>query len=122
MSLSGRDVFVVLLENIVRAKEISPVAEKIFRIVSDPCPLVDPDVTITCSLGISVFPTDGEDVENLLKNADQVLYSAKEYISVLHTWVETRSQERCELKNQLCELVEKGVSHGGARTSTGSVC
>ena len=74
----GGDEFVVLLPEMNDEKQLSAVAKKILSAVGKPFHLAGQDLRVTVSIGISVFPLDGEDEQTLLKNADIAMYHAKE--------------------------------------------
>lgn len=74
----GGDEFVVLLPEMNDEKQLSAVAKKILSTVGRPFHLAGQDLRVTVSIGISVFPTDGEDEQTLVKNADIAMYHAKE--------------------------------------------
>jgi diguanylate cyclase (GGDEF)-like protein len=74
----GGDEFVVLLPEMNDEKQLSAVAKKILSTVGKPFHLAGQDLRITVSIGISVFPLDGEDEQTLVKNADIAMYHAKE--------------------------------------------
>lgn len=74
----GGDEFVVLLEGIADREGVAEVAEKLLEALSQPVQLGDREVYTGGSIGISLFPSDGEDVDTLFKNADTAMYHAKE--------------------------------------------
>ncbi len=74
----GGDEFVVVLPEITRGADAAHVAQKIIETLSDPVVLDGRDITVTPSIGISVFPEDGGDAETLIRNADAAMYHAKE--------------------------------------------
>ena len=74
----GGDEFVAVLTGLDRPVEASQVAQKILYSLSRPYLAGTHTVKSTPSIGISFFPSDGADVENLLKNADAAMYRAKE--------------------------------------------
>jgi diguanylate cyclase (GGDEF)-like protein len=80
MSVSrlGGDEFTVLLTHLKKAEDAARVAKRILDAVSVPFLLGDEEVVVTPSIGIAVFPYDGDDVENLVKNADTAMFHAKE--------------------------------------------
>ncbi|MCP4401382.1 MAG: EAL domain-containing protein [bacterium] len=75
--LSG-DEFTVLLNSLNDDIDVAKVAEKIRETVARPCRVKDHALYVTVSIGISVHPDDGDDVETLVKNADIAMYAAKE--------------------------------------------
>ena len=74
----GGDEFTVILEGIHHVDDAGRVANKILESVSAPYRLGGRDLIITTSIGIAIYPIDGENIEELLKGADIAMYSAKE--------------------------------------------
>jgi len=74
----GGDEFVVLLGLINRAEDAARVAERISEAVSQPYTINDTSVSITTTIGISLYPNDGDTTETLMKHADVAMYHAKE--------------------------------------------
>jgi diguanylate cyclase (GGDEF)-like protein/PAS domain S-box-containing protein len=74
----GGDEFSIILEDTSDAEKISLVARKILSAFEAPLEIGPHTLPITTSLGISVYPNDGEDLSTLLKNADTAMYRAKE--------------------------------------------
>ena len=75
----GGDEFVVVLGAIDDANGIASVAAKIMRNLMLPLAVEGKDVFVTASIGIAMFPRDGEHGENLLRNADVAMYRVKEH-------------------------------------------
>jgi len=75
--LSG-DEFTLLLEDIDDVESAVRVAEKVLTAFSQPFCMEGHEVAVTPSIGISVFPRDGDDIDSLLRNADSAMYEAKE--------------------------------------------
>ncbi|MEZ4599666.1 MAG: EAL domain-containing protein [Syntrophotaleaceae bacterium] len=73
----GGDEFTVLLSDIDSDGTVASVAHRIFCCLSQPVELGPHQVMITPSIGIALFPADGEDPDTLLKNADMAMYFAK---------------------------------------------
>ena len=74
----GGDEFIVALSDLEKHDDVTPVAQRILAAVSEPVRLDQHEIAVTASLGISVYPRDGDDDETLLKNADAAMYQAKE--------------------------------------------
>lgn len=77
MARLGGDEFIILLNDIGQAKFASPVAEKILKVCSQPVKINAHEFFITASIGICIYPTDGNSLEDLQKNADMAMYKAK---------------------------------------------
>ena len=73
----GGDEFVVLVPGIRLADECTHVAEKIIEALASPFPFEGRMLHITPSIGISMYPDDGGDVETLMRHADAAMYHAK---------------------------------------------
>ncbi len=74
----GGDEFVILLGELAGEDDVGPVARKVLEHLTLPYQLGARDLTVTASLGISLYPRDGQDAETLLRNADVAMYRAKE--------------------------------------------
>ena len=73
----GGDEFVVLLEGARHADEVAPVAAKIREALNRPVVIDERSLHTPPSIGIALYPQDGEDVDTLLQNADTALYQVK---------------------------------------------
>jgi diguanylate cyclase (GGDEF)-like protein/PAS domain S-box-containing protein len=78
VSRQGGDEFVVLLHEDMYAENAAIAAEKIIQSLTRPHHIEEHELHITTSIGISLFPGDGEDADTLIKNADTAMYHAKE--------------------------------------------
>jgi diguanylate cyclase (GGDEF)-like protein/PAS domain S-box-containing protein len=74
----GGDEFLAVLPDLLEAQSAAQVARRILNALSEPFDLTGREVVITASIGISLYPDDGEDIEDLLKNADVAMYHAKD--------------------------------------------
>ncbi len=74
----GSDEFVAVLSNLNNSREIPLITRSILGVIEQPIVLDDREIDLSGSIGISVYPNDGEDYETLLRNADVAMYRAKE--------------------------------------------
>jgi diguanylate cyclase (GGDEF)-like protein len=74
----GSDEFVVVLGDIVDPQQIKGVAEKLLTAINSPQPIDGHDLTVTASLGVSVYPADGFDAVALIKKAETAMRNVKE--------------------------------------------
>ncbi|MES1982610.1 MAG: EAL domain-containing protein [Pseudomonadota bacterium] len=74
----GGDEFVLALTDVKLPADVKPVAQEINELICRPYVIDDQEVVITASLGISIFPQDGEDIASLVKNADLAMYRVKQ--------------------------------------------
>ncbi|WP_292934799.1 diguanylate cyclase [Noviherbaspirillum sp.] len=74
----GGDEFYVLIEELSDGRYAADVAQKLLGEASRPVRIGDQECRLSVSIGISVFPNDGNDGQTLLKNADSAMYRAKD--------------------------------------------
>ena len=74
----GGDEFVVLVEEVNEIEQVKTVARKILSAVIKPIDLMGQECRVTASIGISMYPADGQDEQSLMKNADIAMYRAKD--------------------------------------------
>jgi len=75
----GGDEFTVVVEDIIEDHDAAAVAQKILDTLSQPFNLYGHEVFISVSVGVTLYPSDDENADNLLRNADSAMYRAKEY-------------------------------------------
>src|SRR5690606_20482658 len=75
----GGDEFTVVLADVRHGSAIEQLAQSILDRLAEPFLLGNETLYISASIGISLYPADGESVETLLKNADQAMYEAKRH-------------------------------------------
>lgn len=78
LARSGGDEFLIILNGIEDEDEITEIAKNIVRRFRKPFELEDITVHITCSIGICLYPKNGNDMETLMKNADIAMHKTKE--------------------------------------------
>ncbi|MEM7281588.1 MAG: EAL domain-containing protein [Pseudomonadota bacterium] len=74
----GGDEFAVLLEDVRSAFDAETMAKNLLAAFADPFSVVDREIPMTTSIGITLYPSDNNDPKTLLKNADIAMYQAKE--------------------------------------------
>lgn len=74
----GGDEFTIILNELNEISVINRVAQGMLDSLAEPFRLSNETLYITASIGITIFPADAKDIEILLKNADQAMYSAKQ--------------------------------------------
>ncbi len=77
LARKGGDEFTVLLPDLTQAEDASIIADKILNELRSPFLVAGNEFRVTASIGIAVFPRDGENVDVLLKNADIAMYRVK---------------------------------------------
>lgn len=74
----GGDEFVFLLDEVAKPRDLAHFCEKLIDTFKKPFVIDEYDLHLTLSIGICIFPGDGEDVDSLIKNADTAMYRVKE--------------------------------------------
>jgi len=72
------DQYTAVLSGITDADEVRIVAQTVLEVLSRPFEIENEEIYISCSIGICIWPGDGDDVETLLRNADSAMHKAKE--------------------------------------------
>ncbi len=107
----GGDEFVILLENIKDIASITSVASNLLDTLAQPFLLEGRELFVTSSIGIGVYPQDGEDSNTLLKNADTAMYRAKEHgrnnYQFYSADMSTRSLEKLTLETDLRHALDR---------------
>ena len=108
----GGDEFTILIANLKTSNDAAKIAQKILEVVAQPLRIEGTEVFITTSVGIALFPNDGDTAEALLKNADHAMYRAKEagpnLVQLFTPSMNTRAMERMSLENSLRYAIERG--------------
>ncbi|TVY05501.1 putative bifunctional diguanylate cyclase/phosphodiesterase [Paenibacillus cremeus] len=78
VSRQGGDEFTILVEDIESAQDAEKIASKLIKLLGRPFKIEGHEMRVGCSIGIAMYPLDGEDAVTLMKNADNAMYRAKE--------------------------------------------
>ena len=73
----GGDEFIIIMDSLQNARHATTMAQKVIRAVQHPVHYGGQELHVSVSVGISLYPQDGEDAERLLRNADAAMYRAK---------------------------------------------
>ncbi len=115
VSRFGGDEFIVMLAEIGEPEDAARVARRVLEVLSQPFRLQQHEVVIGASVGIAVFPHDGDDVETMLRNADAAMYHAKERgrnnFQFYESSMNTVAMRRLELEGELRKAVERQQLH-----------
>jgi diguanylate cyclase (GGDEF)-like protein len=107
----GGDDFLVLLPGVEGAESAAKVAQKLLDAFLAPLGIDDRELHVGASLGITLYPHDGEDAETLIRNADTALYRAKQHARGSYQFYTTDMNaaafERLVLETQLRRALER---------------
>jgi len=108
----GGDEFVVLCQDAAELEEIDAVASRIVEALTRPALLLDQQARVSASVGIALFPADGESERELMRSADTAMYTAKQDGKNNYRFFSGRlrsaSLERRMLENELRRAVGRG--------------
>jgi diguanylate cyclase (GGDEF)-like protein len=108
----GGDEFTVILPQITTPEDAAFVARRIQEAVAVPVSMHGHELAVGASIGIAVYPGDGDNAEALLKNADAAMYSAKEGGRDRHAFYRAAMNERAALRLSLEAALRKGFRDG----------
>lgn len=108
----GGDEFVIMLGSMESSGAAAMIAEKLIRNIGDPFRIEGHDLYTTPSIGIAIFPNDGEGGDMLMKNADAAMYHAKAAGRNNFQFFDARMNdvalERLKIENSLRQALARG--------------
>ncbi|MDP6673800.1 MAG: EAL domain-containing protein [Gammaproteobacteria bacterium] len=107
----GGDEFIAILQDLESEEDAVAVAERIRTELTKPVEHLGHEFVVTSSIGVSLYPRDGDDIDTLLKNADVAMYQAKSAgrnsVRFYSGTMSLRSLERLELENGLRYAIQR---------------
>lgn len=107
----GGDEFTIILSNINKPTDAGPVAKMLIDSMSEPFIISGQTNFVGASVGISIYPTDGHDCDEIMKKADTAMYRAKALGRNTYTFftedMNSEAIERIELENELHTAIDK---------------
>lgn len=101
----GGDEFTIFLQNITSLDSVCTVAQKIMLSISQPFVIESRTIFVTASIGIAVYPDDGDTIDDLLKQADTAMYHAKEQgknnYQLFSPTMQAQANTRLTLQNEM---------------------
>ena len=108
----GGDEFTIILPEIHAPEDAAFVARRILEAVAQPVSVHEHDLTVGATIGIAVYPGDGRNADELLKNADAAMYAAKEAGRGTHAFYRADMNQRALQRLNLEEALQKGFRNG----------
>ena len=106
----GGDEFIILLPDIADSYVPSVVAQRLIEVLSNPITINGDDCHVSASIGITIYPADGQSADELTKHADIAMYHAKETGKNAYQYFEnsmnTAALERAKLEGRLRNALE----------------
>ena len=108
----GGDEFTVLLPAVTGVVDACEVAERILERLTKPLALAAHEFHVSASIGVALYPTDGDDAESLLRNADTAMYWAKDEgknrFQLFAAAMNAQIQDRASLESDLRHALDRG--------------
>ncbi|MCC6543301.1 MAG: EAL domain-containing protein [Nitrospirae bacterium] len=77
MARLGGDEFIMIFPEVNTTEDVSKLVDRVFAVLEPPIKLKEHEYTATASIGVSIYPEDGTDLETLIRKADAAMYKAK---------------------------------------------
>nr|WP_226991086.1 GGDEF and EAL domain-containing protein [Paraglaciecola psychrophila] len=74
----GGDEFIAVMVDLDNIEEITPILERLLQAASDPVTIGNDVMQVSASIGVTLYPQDGSDADQLIRHADQAMYGAKQ--------------------------------------------
>jgi diguanylate cyclase (GGDEF)-like protein/PAS domain S-box-containing protein len=107
----GGDEFILLVPNLLNKGEISRFCEKIIEVLSEPFYISGQKINISASIGVSLYPKDGKNLNTLIKHADLAMYGSKDNgrscYSLYNPMMKQNAIERMDMEILLREALEQ---------------
>ncbi|TRZ70499.1 MAG: EAL domain-containing protein [Rhodocyclaceae bacterium] len=112
ISRQGGDEFLIILTDLPDAEAATPIVEKLLERFQVPFEADSHDVTTSVSIGVALYPDDGDDLEALQKNADMAMYQAKDAGRNTYRFFDGQMNveaiEHLRIRNGLLLAIERG--------------
>ena len=126
----GGDEFIVVMENVQRAGEVSLATDRIQSTLAKPLVIEGQEIYVSASIGVSLFPQHAQQATRLIRNADVAMYRAKQLggdcVHFYHPRLDMHSLERLSLESRLRRALHRQefVLHYQPKLNlhTGSIC
>lgn len=105
----GGDEFLIMINNIRDYDEIPKIADKIMKVFSDAFTVDGQEFLVTASAGVAIYPSDGEDSETLVKNADTAMYKAKSQGKNQYAISNKEMKDEMEINSELSNDISKAL-------------
>jgi diguanylate cyclase (GGDEF)-like protein len=107
----GGDEFVMIIDHLAQPADAQIVAQRAIAALQQPLRIADKDILASASVGIALFPQDGNSVETLMAHADAAMYFVKQHgrnnVQYFEPGMDADTQDRGRLENDLQQALER---------------
>jgi diguanylate cyclase (GGDEF)-like protein/PAS domain S-box-containing protein len=111
VSRHGGDEFIVMLPEIASELDVRSIARKLIDAIGQPFLIDGKEIILSLSIGISMYPDHGNDIETLLRKADTALYVTKDagrkHYRIYSEDMNSRAEQRLETENELRRAIDR---------------
>jgi diguanylate cyclase (GGDEF)-like protein/PAS domain S-box-containing protein len=112
VSRHGGDEFLILLSEVDQPEDAEAIAEKIVKSIAEPHLIAGHELSLTASVGIALYPEDGQDAQSLIMRADTAMYHAKNTgrnrVGFYKADMEAPAIKRSSIESELRNALDKG--------------
>lgn len=112
ISRVGGDEFIIIAVNIETPENAAKIAERLIETISRPIQLKEQEIRLSATIGLSLFPEDGKDINLLLKNADTAMYEAKQGGRNRYLFYQKNMNTAVEARFLLGNRIQKALEQG----------
>ena len=108
--ISG-DEFIVIVDSFEQVQDVTNLAAQILGVIEQPINLRDNEAYVSCSIGIALYPTDGETPVQLIQNADSAMYHAKKIGKNTFEFFSSAIDDQAKLNLQIRNELRKALAN-----------
>ncbi|MDU0354628.1 EAL domain-containing protein [Paraglaciecola aquimarina] len=109
LSRIGGDEFVAVLTNLAHTEDFRLAVEKMLKVTSDPIALGDDILKISTSIGVTIYPTNNTNADQLIRHADQAMYVAKQKGKNCYHLFDFESEDAIKLRNEVLHNISCAI-------------
>lgn len=107
----GGDEFVIQANHLKDVEDVKRIADKILLVLTNPFSIGEQEFFVTASVGISIYPYDGDSAEELIRNADLAMYISKDHGKQQYTLCSSELKEDVLRKTKLTNRLYRAIDH-----------